>query len=352
MKAILIEKYGDRESLIFKTIAKPTNPQGYDLIVRTKACSVNPVDVKVRGGVYDDWPDYYNHVPRPYQIIGFDAAGVVEEVGSHVEDFQNGDEVFYSGSPFRQGSNAEFQLVDSRSVAKKPKTLDFVQAAALPLTYITAYEALVERLEIKPGENAGLLIINGAGGVGSVASQIARTILNLPVVISTASRLETTDFCKAMGATHTINHREALPPQIKDLNLSVPIKYIFITHTTSQYMAPCAKVCAPFGKVCSIVQTKDLNMYGSEFMAKNLSFVWELLSTKPFYGVEMTSHGKILRELAELVDKGEIKTHLTKRLPLTLAGVREGHRLVEEGRTIGKNALGVDEDEVKGNAFC
>lgn len=351
MKAILVEKYGEIENLVSKTVPRPQKPQGYDIIIDVKAVSVNPVDVKVRGGVYDDYPDYYDHVPHPYQIIGFDGAGVVEETGPEVKDLHPGDEVFYSGSPIRQGSNAEFQVVDSRSVAKKPKSLDFVQAAAMPLTYVTAYEALVERLDIQCGENAGLLIINGSGGVGSVASQIARTILKLPAIVSTASRPETIEFCKSLGATHTINHREALPPQIKALNLPVPIKYIFITHTTSQYMAPCAEICAPFGRVCSVVQTKNLIMYGTEFMAKSLTFVWELLSTKPYYGVDLHSHGKILQELAELVDKGEIKTHLRKRLPLTLDGLREGHRLIEGGRTMGKNALGVDEKEVTGNAF-
>ena len=125
---------------------------------------MNPVDIKVRGGVYDDYPDYYDRVPRPYQIIGFDGSGTVEKVGTAVKAFKAGDDVYYSGSPIRHGSNAEYQLVDSRSAAKKPESLDFVEAAAMPLTYITAYEALVERLEIKKGEEASLLIINGSGG--------------------------------------------------------------------------------------------------------------------------------------------------------------------------------------------
>jgi len=138
--------------------------------------------------------------------------------------FRVGDEVFYSGSPIRQGSNAEYQLVDERSVGHKPNMLDFAESAAMPLTYITAYEALVERLEITRSEKAALLIINGAGGVGAVASQIARTVLDLPYVITTASRPETTEFTKKMGATHVVNHREDIPAQIAELDLDVPLK--------------------------------------------------------------------------------------------------------------------------------
>lgn len=168
--------------------------------------------------------DYYDRVPKPYQICGFDGAGVVVAAGLKCSLFAAGDEVFYSGSPIRQGSNAEFQLVDERVVGHKPRSLDMAQAAAMPLTYVTAYEALVERLEMKKQENAAVLIINGAGGVGAVASQIARNIVGLPVVITTASRPETVAFSKKMGATHVINHREDLFQQIQNLELKVPLK--------------------------------------------------------------------------------------------------------------------------------
>lgn len=304
--------------------------------------------MKVRGHVYDDYPDYYDHVPKPrpgeggYQILGYDGAGIVEAVGSSVKGFGQGDEVYYSGSPIRQGSNAEYQLVDSRSVAKKPKSLDFIQAAAMPLTWITAYEALVERLGIRKGEQAAVLIINGAGGVGSVATQIARRVLELPVVITTTSRPETEAFSKEMGATHTVNHREDLPSQVEKLNLKVPVKYIFITHSTAPYVEPCAKICAPFGKVCSVVQTKEFPMYGTEFLAKSLTFVWELIGTKPWYHTDVESHGRMLEELAELLDKNEIQCHMQQRLRLNIEGLRKGHELIEASKTIGKNALGVD----------
>ncbi|KAF1966522.1 GroES-like protein [Bimuria novae-zelandiae CBS 107.79] len=168
--AIAVTKYGPVTNLNNVEVPTPDAPQGHDILVLIKACSVNPVDTKVRAGVYDDYPDYYERTPPLPQILGFDAAGVIHAVGSGVKDFKASDEVFYAGSPIRQGSSAELQLVDSRSVALKPKELDFAQAAAMPLTWITAWEALVERMGIQSGEEAGILIINGSGGVGSVAS--------------------------------------------------------------------------------------------------------------------------------------------------------------------------------------
>jgi NADPH:quinone reductase-like Zn-dependent oxidoreductase len=192
-------------------------------------------------------------------------------------------------------------------------------------------------------------------GVGSVASQIARVVLKLPVVVTTASRPETVEFSKSMGATHTVNHREDIVPQIKGLKLDVPLKYIFITHSTDVYLAPCAAVCAPFGTICSIVQTQRMDkMYGTEFMAKSLTFVWELLGTKPYYGVDVDSHGKILRELAQLLDDGQVKCHLKQRLKMNEAGIREGHEIIQGGSSMGKVGLDVDQGDDKSGkaAFC
>jgi zinc-binding alcohol dehydrogenase family protein len=341
MQAIAVTEYGPITNLKSISVPKPSPPQGHDILVRVKACSVNPVDTKVRAGTYDDYPDYYTRTPALPQILGFDGAGVIESVGSSVTDFKAGDEVYYAGSPIRQGSNAEYQLADSRAVALKPKSLDWGQAAAMPLTWITAYEALVERMEIQKGEQAGILIINGAGGVGSVASQIARRVLNLPVVVTTASREETVNFSKDVGgATHTINHHEDIAKEVEKLNLDVPIKYIFITHTpTSGYLAPAAKICAPFGKVCSIVQDKEMPMYGTEFMAKSLTFVWALLGTKPYYGVDVESHGRILKELAEMLDQGVVRCHCMQKLRVDEEGVRRAHEIIEGGKAVGKVAL-------------
>lgn len=350
MKAIGVSERGDTSKLTTKQVPKPAAPTSHDLLVQIKAISVNPIDIKVRGGVYDDFPDYFDHVPKPFQIIGFDAAGVVVEAGPSVSNLRPGDDVYYAGSPVRQGSNAEYQLVDARSVARKPANLSFAEAAALPLTYITAYEALVERLGISKDENASLLIVNGAGGVGAVATQIAKKLLKLPVVITTASRPETRRFSTDMGTTHIVNHREDIVAQVKDLDLDLsyigphPLKYVFITHSTTPYLHPSAALRVPFGKVCSIVQTKEMDkMYGSEFMAKSLAFVWALIGTKPYYGVELESHGKILEELRGLVESGTVKSHLTKTLPLTLKGLREAHELVESGKSVGKVVCNVAE---------
>ncbi|KAL1963778.1 hypothetical protein VTN77DRAFT_7844 [Rasamsonia byssochlamydoides] len=288
------------------------------------------------------FPDYYDHTPKPYQICGYDGAGTVVATGPQCQFFKTGDQVFYSGSPLRHGSNAELQLVDERSVGHKPKSLDMTQAAAMPLTYITAYEALIERFEIKKGERAALLVINGAGGVGAVASQIARKVLELPVVLTTASRPASIEFTKRMGATHVLNHKEDIQKQLDDLKLDVPLKYIFIAHSTDRYMDLCAKIAAPFGKICSIVQGQA-RMYGTEFMAKSLSFIWCFLGTKPVYQVDIDSHHRILEELSHFVDSGHITCHMVQRLQLTLEGVREGHRIIEQGGGIGKTALGIDE---------
>ena len=180
-----------------------------------------------------------------------------------------------------------------------------------------------------------------------MASQIARSLLELPLVITTASRPESQEFSKRMGATHVINHREELANQISNLHLDFPLKYIFITHSTDSYLATCAQMAAPFAKVCSIVQGK-VQMYGTEFMAKSLSYIWALLGTKPYYGVDLDSHGKILKELAELVDRGVIKCTLKQTLRLDLEGLREAHRIIEKGGSIGKVGLKVPED---GKAF-
>ncbi|KAF7450701.1 Quinone oxidoreductase [Pyrenophora tritici-repentis] len=341
MHAIAVTEYGPITNLKTLDLPKPSDPQGHDILVRVKACSVNPVDTKVRAGTYDDYPDYYERTPKLPQILGFDGAGVIESVGSEVINFKPCDEIYYAGSPIRQGSNAEFQLVDSRVVALKPKSLDWGQAAAMPLTWITAYEALVERMEIQKGENAGILIINGAGGVGSVASQIARRVLNLPVVVTTASREETVRFSKHVGgATYTVNHHQDIAAEVEKLKLEVPIKYIFITHTpTSGYLSPAAKICAPFGKVCSIVQDKEMPMYGTEFMAKSLTFVWALLGTKPYYGVDAESHGKILKDLTGMLDDGTIKCHCMQKLKVDEEGLRKAHEIIEGGKAVGKVAL-------------
>ncbi|ROW16077.1 hypothetical protein VPNG_01908 [Cytospora leucostoma] len=354
MRAIGVSTYGPVENLQSRQIPRPPRPTGRQMLVRTRGVSVNPIDVKVRGGVYDDAPDYYERVGQltrdePHlHVMGYDGAGVVAEVGPGVRHFAPGDEVFHLGDPAGQGCYAEEVLVDERHAGRRPRGLDSVQAAAMPLTYGTAYEALVGRLEIGEGERAGVLIVNGGGGVGSVASQIARRVLGLPVVITTASRRETEGFSRGMGATHVVNHRGDIVRQIRELDLpeGVPLKYAFITSRTEQYIQPISDVLAPFGKVCSIVQAK-FDMYGSQFMSKSLTFSWCWLGSGGYHyyvNDDDEKHHRWFEELARLLDEGTLKCHLTRRLKLTLEGLKEAHREIEGGKGIGKIGLGIDED--------
>ncbi|KAI1107393.1 quinone oxidoreductase [Jackrogersella minutella] len=361
MHAVGVTEYGAIANLQPKQVPKPSKPTGRQMLVQVKAISVNPIDLKVRAGTYDDPPDYYDRVKSltrespNFHIIGYDGAGVVLETGPDVKHFKAGDEVFYLGNPVLQGSYAEEQLVDERHAGHKPESVDFVQAAAMPLTYATASESLIDRLEIKEGEKAAILIINGGGGMGSIASQIARHVLKLPVVITTASRPETVQFSKKMGATHVVNHREDIVKQIKDLDLpaDVPLKYAYITSRTEQYLFPIAEVLAPFGKICSIVQAR-FDMYGSQMMSKSLIFVWCWLGTGPYhhyFNDREEKHHEWYEGLAKHLDDGTIKCHLMQRFRLTAEGIREVHRRLEEGKAVGKIALGVDEPG-EGEAFC
>ncbi|KAI1083773.1 quinone oxidoreductase [Whalleya microplaca] len=361
MHAVGVAEYGPVENLQAREVPKPSKPTSRQMLVRVKAISVNPIDVKVRGGVYDDAPDYYERV-KPltqeapnFHIIGYDGAGIVLETGPDVKYFKPGDEIFYLANPALPGSYSEELLVDERHAGHKPKSLDFVQAAAMPLTYATAYEALADRLEIKKGEKAAVLIINGGGGMGSIASQVARHILQLPIVITTTSRPETTAFSRKMGATHVVNHHHDIVQQIKDLHLpaDVPLKYAFFTSRTEQYLRPVGDVLAPFGKACSIVQA-NFDMYGTEFMSKSLTFVWCWVGTGPYHHYvndREEKHHEWYEELARFVDEGTVKCHLMQRLRLTAEGIREAHRRLEAGKAVGKLALGVDEPG-EGQAFC
>ncbi|KAI9702269.1 MAG: hypothetical protein M1820_006201 [Bogoriella megaspora] len=358
MKAIGVAQYGAISNLEARILPQPDKLKGRDLLIEVKAMSVNPIDTKVRNGTYDDAPganldlllDYYDHVPESFHVVGFDGAGIVRDVGPDCKYFKPGDAVFYVGSATRQGSAAEYQLVDERTVGHKPSNFDFVESAVMPLTYGTAYEAVVERLGIQKNEQAAILIINGAGGVGSMASQIARYILNLPVVITTASRPETTEWTKKMGATHVLDHRKDLRPQIEALTLDIPLKYIFITHSTSQYLSVSADICAPLGKICSIVQS-PVNFYGTQFLSKSITFAWCWLGSRSYHNYDRDAQHLMMEELAAHCESGEIRSHLTKRMKLTKEGLQQAHRLMESTTTIGKIGLGIEEDGA-GKAFA
>ncbi|KAI2468287.1 quinone oxidoreductase [Annulohypoxylon bovei var. microspora] len=361
MHAVGVTKYGAIENLQSKEVSKPPKPTGRQMLVQVKAISVNPIDIKVRAGTYDDPPDYYDRVKSltqespNFHIIGYDGAGVVLEAGPDVKHFKAGDEIFYLANPVNQGTYAEQVIADERHAGHKPKSVEFIQAAAMPLTYATAYEALVDRLEIKEDEKAAILIINGGGGMGSIASQIARHVLKLPIVVTTASRPETVAFSRKMGATHVVNHREDIVKQIRDLNLpaDVPLKYAFITSRTEQYLFPIAEVLAPFGKICSIVQAQ-FDMYGSQMMSKSLTFSWCWLATGVYHHYvndKEEKHHEWYEKLGQYLKDGTIKCHLMQRFRATAEGIREVHRRIEEGKAVGKIALGVDEAG-EGDAFC
>ncbi|WP_246281135.1 zinc-binding alcohol dehydrogenase family protein [Saccharibacillus qingshengii] len=332
MKAVALNEYlpiEREDSLIDVELDRPT-PRGHDLLVRVKAVSVNPVDTKVRSP-----KARREEQPR---VLGWDAAGIVEAVGEDVTLFQPGDDVYYAGSITRSGSNAEFQLVDERIVGRKPKTLDWAEAAALPLTTITAWEALHDRLRLSknPEDNAGksILVIGAAGGVGSIATQLAN--LAGLTVIGTASREESAAWARQHGAHHIITHHEDFADQIQRLGLEAPA-YILCLNSTDKHWDNMAKALAPQGAICSIVETQeafDLN----KLKDKSGTFVWELMFTRAMFETpDMIAQHELLNEAAKLVEEGTLVTTLTERLaPFHAANMREAHRRLESGSMIGK----------------
>ncbi|KQV63863.1 zinc-binding alcohol dehydrogenase family protein [Rhizobium sp. Root1220] len=306
--------------------------KGHDLLVEIKAVSVNPVDVKVRAGVAPAVDEL--------KVLGWDAAGVVKAVGPDVTLFRVGDEVFYAGAINRPGSNAEFHLVDERIVGHKPKSLDFAAAAALPLTSITAYETLFDRLKVQdPVSGAGpaILIIGGAGGVGSIAIQIARTLTDL-TIIATASRPETQEWVKQLGAHHVVDHGQLIAPQIAALGLGAPA-FIFSTTNTGSHITDIAEIIAPQGRFALIDDPKTLDVV--PFKRKSVSIHWELMFTRPLFGTpDMIEQHKLLDKVSALVDAGKIRTTLNETVgTINAANLRKAHAMVETGKMKGKVVL-------------
>lgn len=306
---------------------------GHDLLVEIKAISVNPVDTKVRR----------NQTPPAGEarILGYDAAGVVKAVGPDVSLFKPGDEVYYAGAINRPGTNAEYHLVDERIVGLKPKTLSFAQAAALPLTAITAYEALFDRLKVSDpvlGAGRSILITGGAGGVGSIAIQLAKELTDL-TVIATASRPETADWAKSLGADHVIDHSKPLAQEFAALGIDPPGFIFSVTHS-GQHRLAMAEIIAPMGRICLIDDFPE----GFDILAfkqKVVSLHWEFMFSRPvFQTPDMIEQHKLLTHVAELIDAGKIRTTLDTALgPITAENLREAHRLIESNRTRGKIVL-------------
>lgn len=294
----------------------------HDLLVQVRAVSVNPVDVKVRASFEP------GTAPR---VLGFDAAGTVVATGSEVTAFSVGDEVYYAGTIARPGSNAGHQLVDERITGHKPTTLDFAEAAALPLTTLTAWETLFERLGLSRTSTGTLLVMAGAGGVGSVVVQLARRLTGV-TVIATASRPESAAWVTELGAHHVVNHHNlreeaaAVAPQGIDYVVSP-----FSKGNVETY----AEIMALHGQVVALDEPAGLDVL--PLKAKSQSWHWELMFSRPLYDPESTAHREILDEAAGLVDEGVLRTTLTRRLtPITAENLREAHRVVEGSGMIGK----------------
>jgi NADPH:quinone reductase len=319
----------DREqSLVDIELPTPT-PTGQDLLVEIKAVSVNPVDTKVRRTAQPE--------AGLWKVLGWDAAGVVRATGPDVTLFKPGDEVFYAGAIDRPGTNAEYHLVDERIVGVKPKTLDWAAAAALPLTAITAWEMLFDRLDVKRSEAGAILIIGGAGGVGSIAIQIAQQLTDL-TVIATASRPETIAWVKKMGADHVIDHALPLDEQVAALGLGAPA-FVFSTTQTGQHLDAIAKLIAPQGRLGLIDDPATLDI--NPFKRKSVSVHWEFMFTRSFFNTnDIAEQGKLLNEISRLVDTGVLQTTMTKRYGAIDANqLKQAHAMVESGKAIGKIVL-------------
>ena len=333
MKAVALKTYlpvDNPQSLLDVELEKPA-PQGRDLLIAVSAISVNPVDTKVRAP-----KDKHEDQPR---VLGWDAVGVVEAIGPAVSLFKPGDRVYYAGDITRPGSNSEYQLVDERIVGRAPASLSNAEAAALPLTAITAWEGLFDRLRINRHEDAAktLLIIGGAGGVGSIAIQLAKQ-LTMVTVIATASRPETREWCLSLGADYVVDHREL----INSMHAAghEQVDYIFCLNNTDQHWLSLCDLVKPQGIICSIVETKQpVELNGLK--NKSASFVWELMFTRSMFQTDdMIEQHHLLNELSGLIDAGKIKTTVTNVLsPINAENLRKAHAQLESGRTIGKVVL-------------
>lgn len=299
-----------------------------DLLVKVKAISVNPVDTKVRRN-----PVAVGNT----RILGWDAVGEVVEVGSGVQHFKVADQVWYAGDLTRDGSNEEYQAVDERIVSLKPQSLSDAEAAALPLTAITAWEMLFDRFNVDLDKFDNILVIGGAGGVGSIAIQLLKAKTNLRV-IATASREETKAWVKSLGADYVIDHTEDLNTQIKALGLDAP-RYIFSTNQTETYLPQISKLIAPQGKFGLIDDPKSLDIV--EFKSKSVSVHWEFMFTRSMFNTtDIEQQSQLLHQVAELVDNHRIKTTLNQTLgKINAKNLKLAHELIETGRAKGKIVL-------------
>ncbi|MDX1365715.1 MAG: zinc-binding alcohol dehydrogenase family protein [Arenibacter latericius] len=335
MKAIGFKQslpISDSNSFIEFEIEKP-KPKGHDLLVKIAAISVNPVDFKIRQSAAKDT------VLDTPKIIGWDAVGTVEEVGDKVSKFKVGDQVYYAGDLTRSGSNATYQLVDERITGFKPQKLSLAEAAAIPLTGLTAWETLFDRIRVDPITDQGktVLIIGGAGGVGSICIQLARKVGNL-TVIATASRPESAQWCTDLGANHVVDHR-SLQEELDKIGHS-QVDYILDFVDLKAYWEVAAEIIKPQGHIVSITgSTEPLHL--NLLKNKSVTFSYEFMYTRSMYHTDdMDKQHRILNKIGRLLDAGKLKPTLNTTLTgFTVANLKKAHQLQESGKSIGKTVI-------------
>ncbi|CAK4710740.1 hypothetical protein LEN26_000996 [Aphanomyces euteiches] len=325
----------DPSSLLDLTVDVPT-VSGHDILVHVKAISVNPIDFKQRRPAFD------KPAPQGPKILGYDAAGVVVAVGSDVTLFKVGDEVYYAGSLTRQGTNAEYHAVDERIVGRKPKSLSFSDAAALPLTSITAWEAIFHRLEIPQNANGpkkSVLIFNGAGGVGSIAIQLLKKLTPSLTVIASASRPQSFAWVTELGADHVVNHTQDIPAQLKSIGIP-QVDYILAFTDLPPHFDAIVEVIKPQGKICAIATSPE-TVPIQKLFSKSVTFVWELMFTRPIFVTEdIVEQHNLLNQVSDLVDAKSLRTTVGEELgTINAANLKKAHAALESGRVVGKLVL-------------
>jgi len=338
MKAIgYSESLPIKDSVYLRDIDLPQpKASGYDLLVKVTSIAVNPVDCKIRKNSSAEKGEY--------KVLGWDAVGEVVATGESVSNFKPGDKVFYAGELNRSGSNAEYQLVDERIVGNKPKSLSDSEAAALPLTAITAWELLFDRLAIKqqqPGlkekSNDVILIVGAGGGVGSILVQLANK-LTAATVIGTASRESSATWVKKLGADYVIDHSQSLVKQVEQLNIGQVTHIASLTHTDS-YLDSYVELLAPMGKIALIDDPKSLDI--SKLKVKSLSLHWEFMFTRSMFKTnDMSEQHHLLNKISDLIDQGHIQSTLGKNLgAINAKNLKKAHEEIESGKAIGKIVL-------------
>lgn len=332
MKAVGYESAGaiERQGALQNINLDTPQAEGRDLLVRIEAVSVNPVDTKLRRA----------REPEGWGVLGFDACGVVEAVGAEVQSFKPGDAVFYAGTLGRPGTNSEYHLVDERLVGFKPASLSSAEAAALPLTAVTAWEMLFDRLNVKvPPAQGGklILVIGGGGGVGSIAIELLRALTDI-TIIATASRQETRDWARKCGAHHVIDHSQPLAAQIDQLGLGAP-GLVFSTTQTDKHYTDIIGLIAPQGRFGLIDDPGDISVM--PLKQKSVSLHWEYMFTRSVFSTpDMARQGEILNELARLVDAGQVFTTMTEVAgTIDAESLARVHRRIESGSVRGKIVL-------------